>query len=330
MGMSEIEIKRTEACNLIKESVITNGDGTSIVLHKTLEEIATNYGITYTFEFICGNADSAVYKCIARDPATGVVSEQIGEASGKNLETDISKKYPHIMASKRAYDRAVLRVMGLFNIYSDEEIPVNTKVPTTGPAPTKNQQKKSESRKSANPAPAAAPIDIDAVLGKDAVPVTGPEKSSEETKAIPTPKKVTAPPDVPVNMDAITTSGNADISSFLAPTTEDDDEIEREIEFKKEKTGVADAAETEIQPEETSEQDIQPANEATADRPDFLNCIVKVGKHKPEGLTFEQLYHQHRDSFDWILRFATSTSGIFAEQAKVAKKVKDYLEAKAG
>ena len=51
------------------------------------------------------------------------VEYAIGEASDKSLESDIAKKYPILTADNRAYQRAVLQVLGLAGrVYGEDEM----------------------------------------------------------------------------------------------------------------------------------------------------------------------------------------------------------------
>lgn len=77
-------------------------------------------------KLLYANETSAIYSVTIRD-TEGACWTSIGEANAENLESTISKKYPHTMAMKRAIDRAIIEFFSLNDgngkrLYSDNEI----------------------------------------------------------------------------------------------------------------------------------------------------------------------------------------------------------------
>ncbi len=105
---------------------------TWIMLHKYVEQVGAKYDIRYEFDEIETNSAEGIVciKCTAdiktkenkKDTFKTVVT--YGEASPKNYRTKLNQpSYPYAMAEKRAYDRAVLKLVGLHGfIYSEDEM----------------------------------------------------------------------------------------------------------------------------------------------------------------------------------------------------------------
>ena len=98
--------------------------GTWVMYHRYIEQAGAENGILYEYDEI--EKDSAngvvVVKCTAQmekeDKKHQVIS--YGEASSKNTKNS----YPYAMAEKRAYDRCVLKLLGLHGfVYSEDEMP---------------------------------------------------------------------------------------------------------------------------------------------------------------------------------------------------------------
>ncbi len=109
-------------------------DGAKIIFHNEIEKLADENDVSCTYETVDFKGLVAVVKCIATATTeNGKVKriEAFGESNDKNLENAIAQKYPFIMAAKRAYDRAVLRCLGLYGFYSDCEIDIDKKASGT-------------------------------------------------------------------------------------------------------------------------------------------------------------------------------------------------------
>ena len=103
--------------------------GTWVMYHRYIEQAGAENGIRYKYEEV--ETDSingvVVVKCTAvldkgNERKIQVVS--YGEASPKNTKNS----YPYAMAEKRAYDRCVLKLLGLHGfVYSEDELPDDVK-----------------------------------------------------------------------------------------------------------------------------------------------------------------------------------------------------------
>lgn len=118
---------KINAINIKKEIEVEcyeTEDGLRIVPHSALEKLADEYNIRYHQDLLFCNGYQIIFKCTATANLEGIerYAEQIGESSKSNLTTKISQSYPAIMASKRAFDRAVIRLLGFEGVYSDNEI----------------------------------------------------------------------------------------------------------------------------------------------------------------------------------------------------------------
>jgi hypothetical protein len=89
-----------------------------IILHSALEKVAGIEGITCKFHDVESRYDVCVaIKCIATKG--DMVIETYGEASPQNCMS----KYYYAMAEKRGFDRAVLKILNVYDLfYSDAEI----------------------------------------------------------------------------------------------------------------------------------------------------------------------------------------------------------------
>ena len=102
--------------------------GTWVMYHRYIEQAGAENGIEYFYKEI--ETDSAngvvVVKCTAsmiNDKFKHEVTSY-GEASPKNTRNS----YPYAMAEKRAYDRCVLKLLGLHGfVYSEDELPDEVK-----------------------------------------------------------------------------------------------------------------------------------------------------------------------------------------------------------
>jgi len=119
MKVSEEVNKILKQYNVDPNKALWNCHGTGIMLHKYCEEIGARAGvevIEYITEKIEG--DNVVIKCHAKMNDKSVFS--YGESSPKNSKN----AYPVAMAEKRAFDRCVLKLVGLHgHIYAMDEMP---------------------------------------------------------------------------------------------------------------------------------------------------------------------------------------------------------------
>jgi len=98
--------------------------GTWVMYHRYIEQAGAENNISYVYDEIETNSADGivVVKCSAtmvKDKNTHQVISY-GEASPKNTKNS----YPYAMAEKRAYDRCVLKLLGLHGfVYSEDEMP---------------------------------------------------------------------------------------------------------------------------------------------------------------------------------------------------------------
>jgi len=93
--------------------------GTQIMYHRYIEEIGASAGVqVIKYETIKADESTAIVKCHAR---LGKVDQfSYGECSPRNSKN----AYPVAMAEKRAFDRCVLKLVGLHgHVYAISEMP---------------------------------------------------------------------------------------------------------------------------------------------------------------------------------------------------------------
>ena len=93
--------------------------GTQIMYHRYIEEIGASAGVqVINYETIKADESTAIVKCHAR---LGKVDQfSYGECSPRNSKN----AYPVAMAEKRAFDRCVLKLVGLHgHVYAISEMP---------------------------------------------------------------------------------------------------------------------------------------------------------------------------------------------------------------
>ena len=97
--------------------------GTWVMYHRFIEQAGAENGIVYSYDEIETNSADGivVVKCTAQMEKDRVKYQVIsyGESSPKNTKNS----YPYAMAEKRAYDRCVLKLLGLHGfVYSEDEM----------------------------------------------------------------------------------------------------------------------------------------------------------------------------------------------------------------
>jgi hypothetical protein len=98
--------------------------GTWVMYHRYIEQAGAENRISYFYDEIETNSADGivVVKCTANMEKDKVVYQvtSYGESSPKNTKNS----YPYAMAEKRAYDRCVLKLLGLHGfVYSEDEMP---------------------------------------------------------------------------------------------------------------------------------------------------------------------------------------------------------------
>jgi hypothetical protein len=104
---------------LTERQATWNCHGTPVVLHKTLEKIASKHNIAFDAPNIIESNIKEKFVAICVTGHMGDATEwSIGEAAPYNT----TNKYPYAMAEKRAKDRVILKLVGLHgDVYSEEE-----------------------------------------------------------------------------------------------------------------------------------------------------------------------------------------------------------------
>ena len=105
--------------NIDQQKALWDCHGTQIMYHRYIEEIGASAGVqVIKYETIKADESTAIVKCHAR---LGKVDQfSYGECSPRNSKN----AYPVAMAEKRAFDRCVLKLVGLHgHVYAISEMP---------------------------------------------------------------------------------------------------------------------------------------------------------------------------------------------------------------
>lgn len=146
--------------NIPTWEVTSGGENVNLVPHDALTDIiynsdfSRNFGITVsTTNLPMRENGHYAFMCVITDKL-GHRVEGYGEATEANLDTDIARAYPSLMAFKRAFDAAALLYLGLDGkVYSDQQI--NSKGPASQPSQRSQQsQRQSGQRNGQQRAPA--------------------------------------------------------------------------------------------------------------------------------------------------------------------------------
>lgn len=149
-----------------------NGESVQVISHEALEDIVHNQipaekNVRYDFTDMAITRNHCVIRCTVSDK-DGRRVQAIGETVPETLETEISQNYPALMASQRAFDRAVIRYLNipgkvLSSLENPDKDAVNhgeTKVNLDEVAPDKAPVKTGvpASADNGEPKPTAAPV----------------------------------------------------------------------------------------------------------------------------------------------------------------------------
>ncbi len=92
-----------------------NGRVVKIIMHDSLEDVIHNQaeGVNYSYDVISADRNHSIVKCEMsnKDGSRHIVA--IGESVPETLDNDIAQKYPTLIASQRAFDRAAIRFLDL-------------------------------------------------------------------------------------------------------------------------------------------------------------------------------------------------------------------------
>ena len=100
-----------------------NCHGSYVLYHKTLEKIAASKGVTFDAPVIVeSNAQERICVLCVTGRLGDKVEWSIGEAMPINIDRGKNQQsYPYAMAEKRAKDRVIIKLVGLYGAYSQDE-----------------------------------------------------------------------------------------------------------------------------------------------------------------------------------------------------------------
>jgi hypothetical protein len=100
-----------------------NCHGSYVLHHKTLEKIAASKGVTFDAPVIVeSNAQERICVLCVTGRLGDKVEWSIGEAMPINIDRGKNQQsYPYAMAEKRAKDRVIIKLVGLYGAYSQDE-----------------------------------------------------------------------------------------------------------------------------------------------------------------------------------------------------------------
>ncbi len=287
-------------------------DDKTIIPHTVLEELADDNSVDYSYLSLFNNGWSAVFECTASFKTSSGLCRTvhaIGESNTKNLTTDIAKKYPTIMAAKRAFDRAVIRLFGFKDTYADSESIEERKL----------KKKKAEIPEESVDYPELPVVDIDAVeeepetVIEDAAEVT-PASDEQDDRPVPETEEM---PEIPFNAIAFDNTGGVDNYDC---DLDDDSDDEALNPFAKKPSANVVKKEAPIMLPEPDNKDECIEDE---DHPIFLDTIVAVGPYNKKGITVNQLYDQDIDALNWIAN-SRIKGKLFEAQREAALKTIEY------
>ena len=286
-------------------------DDKTIIPHTVLEELADDNNVEYSYLSLFNNGWSAVFECTASFTTSNGVSRTvhaIGESNTKNLTTEIAKKYPTIMAAKRAFDRAVIRLFGFKDTYADSESIEERKI----------RKKKAEIPEESNDYPELPVVDIDTIedepeaLIEDTAEVT-PISGEQEDRPISNTEES---PEIPSNAIAFDKTVGTDDYDFDL----DDEDIDDATNPFARKPN----ASTAINNNSIKQNETDVAEDTDSeDHPIFLDTIVAVGPYNKKGITVNQLYDQDIDALNWIAN-SRIKGKLFEAQREAALKTIEY------
>jgi hypothetical protein len=84
-------------------------------MHDSLEDVIHNQaeGVEYNFDIISADRNHSVVRCTMANTDGSRRIVAIGESLPETLDNDIAQKYPTLIASQRAFDRAAIRFLDL-------------------------------------------------------------------------------------------------------------------------------------------------------------------------------------------------------------------------
>ena len=151
-GEMEIETYEKDGCNVISHTVLAKLLNQFKTECKLIEDYAP-----LSEQFLDTEHGIYVVTRDIRDPENGVVYRGIGEVNPNNIESDIARKNPVVMAFNRALDKAFIDFLGCEKkFYSSIEF-ADSSNSNSGTADNQGTQKKTQSKKTAPTPPPVAP-----------------------------------------------------------------------------------------------------------------------------------------------------------------------------
>lgn len=174
---------------LNKEFATRDTEAGSILTHGTLENIVHDIAPQMEKPIKYHYAEPRMFEpghfvvfCTMTDEGGQRRVEAIGEASESSLETEIAKKFPVLIATQRAFDRAAIRFLAFpGKAYSDSEIPIGDQAPE--PDPRKQEKPAAEPKPEPASKAKAEPAEKPKAENKQAAKPE-PEPSQEPGKII--------------------------------------------------------------------------------------------------------------------------------------------------
>ncbi len=287
-------------------------DDKTIIPHTVLEDLADDNNVEYSYQSLYNNGWSAVFECTASfTTSKGItrVVHAIGESNTKNLTTDISKKYPTIMAAKRAFDRAVIRLFGFKNTHADSE----------SIEERKKKKNKAEIPEESSDYPEL--LLVDSSEQEEEVPEILVEDTAEDVASKPeepndrSVSEVAESLEIPSNaiaFDKVSDTGDYDYDL-------DDDGLDDLANPFAKKTSAA----PEINVTPKKQPDTVEDDTKDAEHPAFLDTVVAVGPYNKKGITVNQLYDEDMNALTWIAN-SRIKGKLFEAQREAALKTIAY------
>ena len=283
-------------------------DGKTIIPHSVLQELAYENCVGYHYDCLFNNGWNAVFMCTASfTDKLGVshTAQSIGEANNKNLTNDIARMYPNAMASKRAFDRTLIRLFGFKDTYSDSE-------DVQSPKSKKAAQVASET----SVYPDSPIIDFSDAEEEKPAKITEDTSETAETVIGGMAERHIAEP---IKNMAIP----ANATPFEVVSS--DDEYEEELEIAESNLFASPSinetiVDTDIKVAPKADSEYESAEESY---PSFLDTVVAVGPYNKKGITVNQLYDEDKSALQWIAD-SRIKGKLFEQQREAAIRTIEY------
>ena len=267
----------------------------TIVLHRALEAfVCETDEINYDFTCVCSDRNHCVVKCNMwfKDAHNALSERRVqthGEAVPETLTSDIARNYPYVMAEKRAFDRAAIRLLNLpQSTYSESEIDL-----------------------------------LDMCSDVDAPVSTASASKSAVSSGITTYEEIGIDNDFDIGGGIMTSSDEDE----LFPTGEDivitDDVQDNGINTD---VVIEDTVEDIVVDDVTAVAEEPVANAMSEEDADLANYVITMpGKHKNSQLTIAEIYATDFQWFEWMVNNFTPRNAVATRDIA---KMKEYYEKK--